>query len=69
MYRHIHVAQEKVNNHVLAEEIREKGFSEDKKMKIICKLLALNIFLTSFGDILINMFIFDDEFFNFCTAS
>lgn len=44
MYRHIHVAQEKVNNHVLAEEIREKGFSEDKKMKIICKLLALNIF-------------------------
>jgi len=63
------VAQEKVNNHVLAEEIREKGFSEDKKMKIICKLLALNIFLTSFGDILINMFIFDDEFFNFCTAS
>lgn len=44
MYRHIHVAQEKVNNHVLAEEISEKGFSEDKKMKIICKLLALNIF-------------------------
>jgi len=63
------VAQEKVNNHVLAEEISEKGFSEDKKMKIICKLLALNIFLTSFGDALINMFIFDDEFFNFCTAS
>jgi len=69
MYRHIHVAQEKVNNHVLAEEIREKGFSEDKKMKIICKLLALNIFLTSFGDVLMNMFIFDDKFFNFCTAS
>jgi len=28
----------------LAEEMREKGSSEDKKMKIICKLLALNIF-------------------------
>ena len=44
MYRHIHVAQEKVNNHVLAEEIREKGSSEDKKNENYLQAVGIKYF-------------------------